>query len=114
MATLLGGVWHPRLAGNTVCGELRRQLALGGVLLPLAACKAHYVSYVRIAHSNPRRTRSPRLPPSPLGATRGGVSIRAEVIRLIEQELAMVDDIEAALGAVLGPAPRRRCRPPAT
>ena len=47
-------------------------------------------------------------------ATRGGVSIRAEVIRLIEQELAMVDDIEAALGAVLGPAPRRRCRPPAT
>ena len=54
---------------------------------------------------NPRRTRSPRLPPSPLGATRGGVSIRAEVIRLIEQELAMVDDIEAALRAVLGPRP---------
>ena len=48
-----------------------------------------------------------------LCATRG-VSIRAEVIRLIEQELAMVDDIEAALRAVLGPAPRRRRRPPAT
>ena len=48
-----------------------------------------------------------------LCATRG-VSIRAEVIRLIEQELVMVDDIEAALRAVLGPAPKRRRRPPAT
>ena len=48
-----------------------------------------------------------------LCATRG-LSIRAEVIRLIEQELAMVDDIEAAVRAVLGPAPERRRRPPAT
>ncbi len=48
----------------------------------------------------------------PVSATRG-LSIRAEVIRLIEQELAMVDDIEAALRAVLGPAPKRRRRPPA-
>ena len=47
-----------------------------------------------------------------LCATRG-LSIRAEVIRLIEQELAKVDDIEAALRAVLGPAPERRRRPPA-
>ena len=47
-----------------------------------------------------------------LCATRG-LSIRAEVIRLIEQELAMVDDIEAALRAVLGPAPEHRRRPPA-
>ena len=40
-----------------------------------------------------------------LCATRG-LSIRAEVSRLIEQELAKVDDIDAALRAVLGPAPR--------
>ena len=33
---------------------------------------------------------------------------RAEVIRLIEQELAAVDDIKAAFGAVLSPAPKRR------
>ena len=37
-----------------------------------------------------------------------GRSIRAEVIRLIGQELAAVDDIEVALGAVLGPTPKRR------
>ena len=33
-----------------------------------------------------------------------GRSIRAEVIRLIGQELAAVDDIEVALGAVNGPS----------
>ena len=42
-----------------------------------------------------------------LCATRG-VSIRAEVIRLIEQELAAVDDIKAAFDAVLSPPPKRR------
>ncbi|MDE0449459.1 MAG: hypothetical protein OXH96_22555 [Spirochaetaceae bacterium] len=45
-----------------------------------------------------------------LCATRG-VTIRAEVIRLIEEELTKVADIEAALRAVLGPAPKRRRRP---
>lgn len=37
-----------------------------------------------------------------------GRSIRAEVIRLIGEELGAVDDIEVALGAVLGPTPKRR------
>ena len=46
-----------------------------------------------------------------LCATRG-LSIRAEVLRLIEEELANADEIEAALRAVLGPAPRRRRRRP--
>jgi len=48
-----------------------------------------------------------------LCATRG-VSIRTEVIRLIEQELAKVDDIECALSAVLGTDPQRRRRTPPT
>ena len=48
-----------------------------------------------------------------LCATRG-LSIRAEVLRLIEQELAKADEIEAALRAVLGPAPKRRRRRPTT
>ena len=48
-----------------------------------------------------------------LCATRG-LSIRAEVLRMIEEELGRVDDIKAALSAVLSPAPkRRRRRPPA-
>ena len=41
-----------------------------------------------------------------------GVSIRTEVTRLIEEELANVDAIEGALRAVLGTAPKRRRRPP--
>ena len=48
-----------------------------------------------------------------LCATRG-LSIRAEVLRLIEDELTKVDEIEAALRAVLGPAPRCRRRRPTT
>ena len=48
-----------------------------------------------------------------LCATRG-LSIRAEVLRMIEEELGRADDIKAALSAVLSPAPeRRRHRPPA-
>ena len=74
-------------------------------MLLIGARTTTSVSNVSIGHGNALPTRCSG--PAPrrfklLCATRG-LSIRAEVSRLIEQELAKVDDIDAALRAVLGP-----------